>query len=430
MQRAEIRDGGALLGTALGEIAELARDVHSAVAGRVFRLLGPVAAPVGMLHDTIAAIAYGSSRFGVRAVPGIVGSVAAESAAPRTTSVSETPRGHFAVSALNGFWGDRLAARHSALAPELALRTHTGRLRRVPGNVVHDVGTAATGKLVVFLHGLCENDRYWWYRAQKSWGGPSVTYGSLLHEERGWTPLYAHYNTGLHVSDNGRLLSDFLDRLVGAWPVPVREIALVGHSMGGLVARSAACQAADDERSWVSALRHVVGLGVPHLGAPLERLVNAGTHHLARLPETRPFATWLNRRSVGIKDLRYGAVVAADWTDHHPDDRADQCTPAVLLPGVGYSMVSATLSQHPQGRLAHDLLVEHVSAHGTGQHGTGQHGTGRSFAARRIEFEVDRLFHVGRRTHFHLLDDPVVYRRLRSWLDGSDGADGAADPVR
>jgi pimeloyl-ACP methyl ester carboxylesterase len=410
-----MRDGGALLGTALGEIAELARDVHKAVAGRVFGLLGPVARPAQVLHDAIAATAYAGTRLGVRAVPAAAGLVAAETSRTSTPSAeayADTPRGHFALSALNGFWGDRLAEQRAALAPVLSMRTHGGRLRRVPDNVVHDL-EGPSGKLVVFLHGLCENERFWWYGAEKSWGDPGVTYGSLLRDDRDWTPLYVHYNTGLHVSDNGQRLAEYLETLVDRWPVPVTEIALVGHSMGGLVARSAAHRAADDGLAWHAALRHIVGLGTPHLGAPLERWVNAGTHAMARLPETRPFAVWLNRRSVGIKDLRYGAVIEDDWLGFDADERLiDRCTPALLLPGVAYSMVSATLSQRSDGALAHDLLVEHISAHGTGRPG----------ATRRIEFEVDRLLHVGRRTHFHLLDDREIYPRLRAWLDGADGA--------
>ncbi len=410
MQAREIRDAGALLGTALGDVAVLVRDVHRAVAGRVFGALGPLARPVQLLHDGVAATAYGSSRLGVRAVPVVAAHTLAGRTAASAAPVAATPRGHFTLSALSGLIGDRIAERHAALAPELAMRTHDGVLRRVPANVVFDLAATATGRIVVFLHGLCETERFWWYGAQRNWADPRTTYGSRLHAERGWTPLYAHYNTGLHVSDNGRLLARYLDTLVAAWPVPVAEIALVGHSMGGLVARSAAAQGADDGQPWVASLRHVVGLGTPHLGAPLERWVNSRTHQLARLPETRPFATYLNQRSVGIKDLRHGALLAADWTGIDPDERADRCTPAVLLPGVAYSMVSATLSPAPEGRLAHDLLVEHASAH----------GTGRSAATRRIDFAADRLFHVGGRTHFHLLDDPVVYAQLRRWLDGTD----------
>lgn len=411
MRPAEIRDGGALLGAALGEVADVVRDLHKALARRLFGRLGPSATPVKLLHDAVAATAYGSSKLGVQVLPTLAGLVISQRSKPGTQSCYDNPRGHFAMSALNGFWGDRLAEERPSLAPSLRVCTHNGRLRRIPGNVVHDL-EAPTGRLVLFVHGLCENERYWWFGAQKNWGSPGVTYGSLLRDNRDWTPLYLHYNTGLHVSESGRQIADYLETLVGEWPVPVTEIALVGHSMGGLIVRSAAHQAAAHGLTWVAALRHIVGLAAPHLGAPLERWVNAGTHTMSRLPETLPIAKWLNRRSVGIKDLRHGALVEDDWTGGDPDDPTDRCTPASLLPGVAYSMVSATLSRNPQGRFGHDLLVEHVSAH----------GTGRPDATRRIGFEVDRLFHVGGRTHFHLLSDPLVYEQLRSWLDGTDGA--------
>jgi pimeloyl-ACP methyl ester carboxylesterase len=411
MRADEMRDSGALLGTALDEVTELARDVHKALAGRIFGLFGPAARPAHLLHDAIAATAYAGSRLTARAVPAAAGALAAHTGKANLDAYADTPRGHFSLSALNGFWGDRLADERAALAPVMSVRTHAGALRRMPSNVVHDVA-APSGKLVVFLHGLCESERYWWYGSERTWGDPDVTYGSLLRDERDWTPLYMHYNTGLHISENGRLLARYLETLVERWPVPVTEIALVGHSMGGLVVRAGAHLADDHDLVWVQALRHLVGLGTPHLGAPLERFVNRGTHLMARLPETEPVAAWLNRRSVGIKDLRHGSVVEADWTDFDPDDPLDNVTAGTLLPGVAYSMVSATLSTRPHGRLAHDLLVEHVSAHGTGRPG----------ATRRFEFDVDRLLHVGRRTHFHLLNDRVVYENLRSWLDGADGA--------
>ncbi|MCW2497146.1 hypothetical protein [Jatrophihabitans sp.] len=415
MQPAEIRDSGALLGTALGEVAEIARDVHKAVSSRLFGLIGGAAAPVQQAHDAISAVAYGGARIGVRAIPAAVGAAASVLRDPTVESIDDNPRAHFALSALNGFWGDRLAEQRAALAPALSLRTHDGRLRRVAGNLGHDAADQATGRLVVFVHGLCESDRYWWYGAGKHHADPDVTFGSLLRDEQGWTPLYAVYNTGLHVSENGRLLADYLDRLVASWPVPVTEVALVGHSMGGLVVRSAAHQGAEGGQAWIESLRHVVGLGAPHHGAPLERFVNRGTHAMARLPETRPFADWLNRRSVGIKDLRHGSVLEGDWFGIDPDDHLDHRTDATLLPGVAYSMVSATLSRRPDGLFAHDLLVQHTSAHGSGP-------------ARPIDFDVDRLFHIGRRTHFDLLSDPQVYAVLRGWLAGADGAAPATDP--
>jgi pimeloyl-ACP methyl ester carboxylesterase len=227
----------------------------------------------------------------------------------------------------------------------------------------------------------------------------------------GWTPVYVNFNTGLHVSANARELADLLEQLVAAWPVPVTEIALVGHSLGGLVARSAAHQADALGHAWRRPLRHVVGLGTPHLGAPLERFTNWGTHHLGRWPETRPFAALLNRRSVGIKDLRYGALLEEDWLGFDPDELlTDHCTEATLLPGVAYSVASATLSREPEGIFATDLLVQHGSAHGIGK-------------VRSIPFDRARSFHLGgRKHHFDLLADQQVYDQLRGWLAGADGA--------
>lgn len=404
MRGDEVRDAAALVGTALAEVAELAQGVHRAVAGRVFRLLGDVAAPARVLHDGISTVAHTSARVGLRVVPPVVGFGAAQLTDPAAESAHDRPGGRFTLGALNGFWGDRLAEQRPALASVMRFRTHEGRLRRLPPNVVHDVGDSATERLVVFVHGLCENDLSWWLGAERKWGDAAVTYGSLLREHGGWTPLYVMYNSGLHISANGRELAQQLEAIVAGWPVQVKEVALVGHSMGGLVARSAAHQAAESGQSWAGSLRHIVGLGAPHLGAPLERLVGRGTHAMARLPETRPFAAWLNRRSVGIKDLRYGAVLEADWAGFDPDTCLDdRCTPATLLPGVEYSVVSATLSAEPHGLLAHDLLVQHGSAYGIGP-------------TRRIPFQADRSLHVGRKHHFDLLGDPAIYERLREWL--------------
>lgn len=409
MRSDELRDAGSLAGTALDEIAELAHGVHGAVARRVFRLIGPVAAPVRLMHDGIAAIAYGSTRLGVRYLPALGGRVAGTVHGPSAESAHDVPGGRVVIGAISGFCGDRMAERQPALAPLLRIRLHEGRLRRLPATLAADAAEsdAATGRLVVFLHGLCESDRCWSFAAERRWGDRGCTYGSMLRED-GWTPLYVNFNTGLRVSANGRELAEHLEQLIDVWPVEVTDIALVGHSLGGLVARSAAHQGNELGLHWLAALRHVVGLGTPHLGAPLERFANWGAHRLARMPETRPFAAWLNRRSVGIKDMRYGALLADDWFGHDPDELLiDRCTPARLLPGVAYSVVSATLSREPHGLFAHDLFVQHGSAHGIGK-------------VRSIPFEHERTFHVGgRKHHFDLLADPLVYAQLRDWLSRS-----------
>jgi pimeloyl-ACP methyl ester carboxylesterase len=134
------------------------------------------------------------------------------------------------------------------------------------------------------------------------------------------------YNTGRHVSENGRSLADLLEALVAAWPVAVERIALVGHSMGGLVARSACHQAAERSDAWVGRVRHVVSLGTPHTGAPLAQAVHVAAAGLATVPETRAFSAFLRRRSAGIRDLRDGSLVDEDWRGRDPDAlRAAAC---------------------------------------------------------------------------------------------------------
>jgi hypothetical protein len=421
MRSDELRDAGSLAGTALDEIAELAQGVHSAVAARVFALAGGPAQPVRLLHDGIAALAYRSTRLGMKYLPPAASLLASALRDPAAQSAHDVPRGRFVLGAVSGFWGDRMADRQPALAPQMRMRLHGGPLRRLPANLAADAaetGTAA-GRLVVFIHGLCETDLCWSFAAEKRWGDRTCTYGSRLRDDDGWTPVYLNFNTGLRVSANARELADQLEELVGHWPVEVTEIALVGHSLGGLMARSAAQQGDELGHAWVRPLRHIVGLGAPHLGAPLERFANWGSHRLGRLPETQPFATWLNRRSVGIKDMRYGALLEQDWFGHDPDELLqDRCTPATLLPGVAYSVASATLSREPYGLFAHDLLVQHSSAHGIGK-------------VRSIPFDRERTFHLGgRKNHFDLLTDARVYDQLRAWLAGTDGAGKTADERR
>ena len=166
------------------------------------------------------------------------------------------------------------------------------------------VGAPATPHVVVFVHGLGETEF--------AWGRPS--YGDRLAEDLGATPVFVRFNTGRHISSNGASLAALLDELVADWPVEIERLAIVGHSMGGLVARSACHHGGD----WVPLVRHVISLGTPHMGAPLEQAVHALSAALHLAPETRPFARFLRRRSAGIRDLRRGSLVDEDWRDQDP----------------------------------------------------------------------------------------------------------------
>jgi pimeloyl-ACP methyl ester carboxylesterase len=243
----------------------------------------------------------------------------------------------------------------------------------------------------------------WGWYASRSGG----TYGSRLARDLGLTPVYVRYNTGRHISENGASLADLLERVVAAWPTDVDEVALIGHSMGGLVARSGCYHASERGDAWVRRVRHVISLGSPHMGAPLAQAVHYASAGLATLPETRPFAGLLRRRSSGIRDLRQGSLVDSDWADCDPDALAVvACREVPLLRGATHCFVAATVMKrehHPISRLIGDFLVLSPSA------------SGRS-RSRRIPFEAEFGMHLGSAHHLVLLNHPVVYERLRMWL--------------
>ncbi len=218
--------------------------------------------------------------------------------------------------------------------------------------------------------------------------------------------MYVRYNSGLHISDNGRRLAELIDGLAASWPVPVSEIALIGHSMGGLVARSA-CHYGRAE-GWKAKVRHVFTLGAPHRGAPLEQAANVACSALSLLPETRGLATPLRNRSVGIKDLRYGYLLDEDWLGHDGDTFLRNTGRQIpFLETANHYFVCATIAADadaPLSRIIGDLLVLRSSA--WSHAGRGQ----------RMTFPIDHYRHIGGATHFDLLNHPAIYQQLVKWL--------------
>jgi pimeloyl-ACP methyl ester carboxylesterase len=188
--------------------------------------------------------------------------------------------------------------------------------------------------VAVIVHGLGCNEGCFRFP------GGSEDYGSLLAKEKGFLPLYLRYNTGRRVSQNGADLARLLDETWQACGDGVDELVLIGHSMGGLVLRSACHQGGD--RPWTKAVRHAFYLGSPHLGAPLERFANVAAAVLGRVPTTatRVIGDVLKSRSAGVKDLRYGNLTDADWLDLDPDALlADRRVVVPWLPGARHHRV-------------------------------------------------------------------------------------------
>jgi pimeloyl-ACP methyl ester carboxylesterase len=364
----------------LGEAAGGISAVHRAIADRAFRAAG--SGPPRALHDAISGGVYA----GIRGAAALAGRAAGAATAGRGRSVSVTPRGAAVIGVLNGLRGDVLEREGSVLAEPMCIR--------VDGRPVAPAEFPDAGPhVVVFLHGLFETEH--------AWG--AEPYGARLARDLGATPVYVRFNSGRHISENGRSLAELLDELVADWPVTVERIALVGHSMGGLVARSA-CAAGGD---WTALVRHTVSLGSPHTGAPLESAVHYAAAALGTVGETRPFAGLLRRRSAGIRDLRSGSLVDEDWRDRDPEAlRAAACREIPLLEGAANHFVAATITadaEHPVGRLVGDWLVLQPSA------------SGRS-RTRVVGFRDEDGAHVGGAHHLALLNHPAVYERLREWL--------------
>lgn len=406
MRRDEVRALGDLAGEAATAIAAQTGDVHAAVARRVFeslRGLGPAAAPAQVLHDGISAAAYAGAgsltRAIVRGGAGALSLTRSDDAAP----IDATGPGRIALGALNGMWGDRLHGRRRPLHTPLSIRRRgrtVGLGRASLARTFPDAGP----RIAVFIHGLCETEDAWRRGARRS-----APYGERLRSDLGYTPVEVRYNSGRHISHNGRALSEALGELARHWPVEVAEIALIGHSMGGLVARSA-CHYAPPG-SWRERVRHVFMLGAPHTGAPLELVANAVCHAASRVPELAPFAAPIRARAVGVKDLGYGYVVDEDWLGHDPDAFwTNTGTVVPFLPTANHYFMCATLSRQPDaplGRLIGDLLVLPASAWNRGTRG------------RRLQFPVDHYGHLGGATHLDLLNHPAVYAQLRDWLAGT-----------
>ncbi len=420
MRADEAQDAGRLARVTLRGSTTRIHELHQGIADRAFRAVGPAGRPVQVVHDAISDLSYSGVRLALGVGARAVGTVASLRVSGRDLDAGRA--GRVALAVLNGAHGDLVAREAPALASAMTVRVD-GRAVPVEPAALAAAFPGTDGRIAVFLHGLTETEDSWGYGAQKHHGDRAVTYGTRLREDLGMTAVYLRYNTGLHISDNGRALGDLLDALVSAWPVPVQDVVLVGHSMGGLVARSALHQAGGGTagaRGWTALVRDTVTLGSPHLGAPLERGVHRLAAQLARLPETRPLARLLTLRSVGIKDLRRGTLVEADWTGRDLDALiAGGHTHVPLHDGARHFVVLATLSRNPEGRAADllgDLLVPPRSA------------TGDTGDDDRLAFPPDHVHRIGGLHHFDLLDHPVVYERIRGWLEDRPQGRGPAAP--
>jgi pimeloyl-ACP methyl ester carboxylesterase len=394
------RATGALVVQAVHGITDLVEDVHASILqlraplGSTSRKVAPTRGLTRLVYRSVRGVTQ-VVGWGVDKGLGVVGHPAlAPSLAPLMERMARMLRLKRAEAyrepvqaALNGILGDHLQATGSALAIKMSLRQQGLPLK---------TGTQQ-GKLVFLLHGLCMNDLQWLREGHD--------HGQMLAQELGFEAVYLHYNTGRSIHDNGREFADLLQERLSRWPVPVTQLVLVGHSMGGLVARSACHHAAQSGQDWLKPLTHVVTLGSPHAGAPLERAGSKLDFLLGISPYTAPFARLGLIRSAGIQDLRHGHITAERqppiWPRHvklYAMAATKQKSPAVTNSQAALEAVQRWLG---------DGLVPVKSALGL------EH---KPHLGLPLLLPASRRALVHETDHFGLLSSPQVAQQLLKWL--------------
>ncbi len=373
-----------LVTDAVGGVTAIVEDLHRTIT----QLAPPVGPPRGGRTGGITGLVYRSVRGITRAVSASLDVGLGHLAPLLDRQVMPPPARATMLAALNGVLGDYLHATGNALALPMQWRAAgtTVDARALLANA-----NARSRRVLVLLHGLCMHDG--------QWRREDHDHGAELASELGLVPLYLRYNTGLSVAINGRALADQLESLLGDSTIEIDELILLGHSMGGLLARSALHYGAALQHRWSGLPTSLICLGTPHHGAPLERAGHGLDVLLAVSPYSAPFARLGLLRSAGIQDLRHGRVI--------DQDAASDAGSPPLPAGVNVYLVAASKQQiatenrRPRG----DGLVPVDSA-------LGRH----SEPARALGVAADRCALVLDHDHFDLLASREVYAHLLSWL--------------
>jgi pimeloyl-ACP methyl ester carboxylesterase len=379
----DLRGASRLAVEATKAIADLVQAMHRRIAG-----------PFAVFSE----LTYASVR-GVASLVGAGIDSALAQLAPLVGDRAAGPEREAVIAALNGVLGDYLEATGNPLAVPMRLR-RAGQPLELQPDALRRAFPDAGAKLLVLVHGSSMFDLQW-RRADQD-------YGEAL-AKLGYTSVYLHYNSGLHVSTNGRAFAALLEALAHAWPAQLDELTLLGHSMGGLLARSACQVASAANHRWPAKLRNLICLGSPHHGAPLERYGHLFETILGVSSYSAPLARLARIRSAGVTDLRFGNVRDEDWQGH---DRfksgGDRRVPLPLPEGVRCFALAGTTAQALGDPLPGDGLVPVDSA--LGRHERPELTLAFPEAHRSI---------VTATGHLDLLGSPRVYQVLEGWLQTS-----------
>ena len=394
-QWSDLRGLNQLVNTATVGITDLVEAVHDTILGTP----GVLGRRAPRRTRGITGLVYRSVRGVTRLVGKSLDALLHVVQPAGSPSEPRTPEGLAIVAALNGVIGDHLEASANPLAIAMCL-THAGDRVELASGTLAAAVSVPPARVVVLVHGLCMSD---W-----QWTRSGHDHGAALARDLGCLPLYLRYNTGRHIAANGHEFATLLELMWKRWPDPKPRLAIVGHSMGGLVARSACHLATLTGHHWRQHLDTLIFLGTPHLGAPLERAGRRLDDVLELSPYIAPFRRIGAIRSAGIRDLAHGFVRDEDWhsePDGHGRHRPD---PMPLPAGIRCHAIAASRQRRPadpRARIRGDGLVPIASA-------LGQHRD----ATRRLAFPDGHTRITYATSHLDLLSRMEVYEAIRGWI--------------
>ncbi len=388
----DLRGIGSLTIDAITGITDIVESLHHTIASFGGMLGAPdqyrTKGVTGMVYRNIRTVTQ-SAGDGIDALLGRLG--------PMLGEKDSSPGREAVLAALNGVLGDHLVARNNPLAIPMQFRRNGKPLSE---QALSQAIRQSCGRLAIMVHGSCMNDL--------QWNRQGHDHGAALARDLGLAPIYLHYNTGLHISENGRKFAALLENVISQTPQPT-TLYIITHSMGGLVSRSACHYGKLSGHTWLNHLEKLVFLGTPHHGAPLGK-GGAWLDIILKIsPYSAPFARLGKIRSSGLTDLRYGNVTDDDWKGRDRFDcSGDRRIPAPLPEGVQCYTIAATTGKES------DTLADNLIGDGL--------VTLNSALGRHKNAELNLLFPethqwVGRNmNHIDLLNHPEVYETVKKWL--------------
>lgn len=376
-------------------ITEVVQAMHNRIVHPPFL----PSTPIQHLITNIANITYKNIKWTTKFIGNntdkALGIFVAANKNAKTTDKNEALR-----AVLNGVIGDHLEKTDNPLKINMQFRFQ-GKVISLDKKSILKTYPKVNGKILLMIHGSCMNDIQWTRKEHN--------HGKKMAKELDKTPIFLHYNSGLHISTNGKIFNELLDELVLNWPVPITEITILAHSMGGLITRSALYYGDESKNKWTKHLKKVFFLGTPHHGSPLERAGNYLDAVLEAVPYAKPFARLGKIRSAGVTDLRYGNLLDEDWQhkdrfEMYGDERQFVPLPEDVACYSIAAVIGKALNSNAS-QLMGDNMIGIKSA-------LGQHNDPN----KTLHFKEENTFIAYENNHLDLLSNPEIYQKIKDWL--------------